>query len=170
MQNDAHTLHVWNLRYTALHNALANRLYHQECAHVFETRDRMSKLVGLVGASAVFMTLAQAHTAQMWALVAFVGSAASLVFRWAEKARHASERMNQYAAIHADILRVGEYDFTEAQVNEWKAKLSAIVEPAPNAVLWNRVCHQSTLGLGGKAVQQPTRIERLWPAWLLAIA
>ena len=148
--------HLWNLRFLALHQALANKLYHQKCAAIFECRDRLSRLLVLIGSSAVFMALASGDVARWWALLAFAGSAASLLFSWSEKARAASEKMMQYSAIEAAIQAVGEWGYTEGQVNQWRAQLSAISEPAPNPALWARACYSADLALGAQDVKAPT--------------
>lgn len=144
--------YLWNLRFSTLHMVLANRLYQQQCASIFERRDRWSKLISLIGSSAVFMTWANKDIALYWALLSFAGSAASLVFRWSEKARAASDRMSHYASIQADIERIGQYDYTEQQINAWKAKILETTEPSPNATLWQRVCFQASKALGEENV------------------
>lgn len=145
--------HLWNLRFSTLHMVLANRLYHQQCASILERRDRWAKLISLVGSSAVFMTWANKDVALYWALLSFAGSAAALVFRWSEKARSASERAAQYANVQAEMERVGQYDYTEQQINAWKAKILEITESSANATLWDRVCFQASMALGAHDVQ-----------------
>ena len=161
--------HLFELRFQALHTALANRLYHQKCAAVFELRDRLARLAGLIGASAVFMTIASTETAKMWALLSFVGASASLIFRWSEKARLASEKMMQYAAIQTDIQRVGEWDYNVAEVNDWTAKLAAITEPAPSRILWDRACHSASLALKSPDVQPLTWLDQNCPSLAIPI-
>jgi len=158
---------IWDLRHRALHQALANRLYHQRCAAIFEARDRVTKLISLVGASAVFMTLSNKETAMFWALFAFVGSAASLVFRWSEKSRAAGEKMLQYAAIHADIVKVGQWDYDQKHVNGWHSQLNSISEPAPCEALWEKARYDADMALGSENIKPLTlNGMRPWlPAW-----
>lgn len=132
-------------------------------------RDRLSKLLGLTGASAAFMTLASPETAKWWTLLAFAGSAASLVFRWSEKARLAAEKMIQYASIQADIKRVGDWDYAEVHVNDWAAKLAAITEPAPNRILWDRACYTAAVALKSPDVKPLRWLDVHYPALVLAI-
>lgn len=167
--NESARKHLHTMRFQALHTSLANRLYHQHCASIFETRDRFAKLASLIGASAVFMTLTAPDVAQYWSLLCFSGAAASLVFRWSEKARLASEKMIQYSAIQSNIQRLGEWDYTEEDVNKWNAELSSITEPTPNRILWDRACFLAASALNSPDPQALPWFDKHCPGLVLAI-
>ena len=140
------SIYLWDLRFCALHKVVANKLYHQKRAAIFLLRERISMLITLVGSTgALFFT---DQTAWWLGLLAFSGIAASLVFRWSDRARSAAVTMVQYMSIQSDIERSGERGFTEVDINFWKAQMASINEPAPNRILWLKSVNEAAKSLG----------------------
>lgn len=155
------SVYLWDLRFSALHQTIANKLYHQTRMSIFEQRERVVKLVALFGSGGALFT---PNPISWWlGLLTFIGVAASLAFHWPERSRSAAIRMAQYAAIQSDIERVGTRGFTEEQINRWKAQIAGINEPEPNRILWAKSVNEAAKALGTDEVLQLGFWQRTMP-------
>lgn len=143
------------------HRVIANRLYQQEKQSRLETREGVVKVLSLVSGTAALAKIANPVVVGAAAIIIFIGTAASLVFSWGNKARDASKRSTEWASLEKDIDHVGERNFTEQQVNDWLSRCSSIEsgEPAPNRALLNICSERTTRILNGTFNEKPT------PSW-----
>lgn len=143
------------------HRVISNRLYQQERQSRLESREGVVKVFSLASGTAALAKIADPMVVSVAASIIFIGTAASLVFSWGNKARDAAKRSTEWAALEKDIDHVGARNFTEQQVNEWLSSCSSIEngEPAPNRALFNICSERATRILRGTFNSKPT------PGW-----
>lgn len=145
--------HLWQSRYDIKIRALMNRLYYQERQRIFEAREGMVRAASILAGSVAFAKIADPAVVQWCAALITVGSTLSLVFGYGNKARDSVKRSTEWAQLERDIDQVGERDFTEAQINQWRARANDLEagEPAAHRVLLERCYERAVEALGGKA-------------------
>lgn len=131
--SDEQADHLWGLRHRALYRCRLSTLYHRRRERFFDWLDKANNAVALIGGSAAFAAAADPAAVSIAALAVTVAGAMALVFGLAEKARRHAALAESYKRIEAEIVRAGEYDFTEAQVNGWLARVAETegAEPPP---------------------------------------
>lgn len=138
--------YLWQQHHAVRTRVRSNRLYQQDRQRILEFRDSAIKALSILGGSVAFANVAAPEVVKACAIVITAGSTASLVFGFGAKARDAARRCSDWALLERDIEAVGERDYTEAKINEWKARCNDIEagEPAPNTRLFER-CHARAL-------------------------
>lgn len=122
--SDAQADHSWALRHDTLYRCQLSTRYHRRRERFFDWMDRATSAVALIGGSAAFAAAAETNVVKL-AAVAVTGTAAiSLVFGFADKARRHAALAESYKRIEAEILRAGDYDYTERQINAWRARIA----------------------------------------------
>lgn len=122
---------IWEKRHATLYRcALASR-YHRSRERFFDLIDRVVVAASLIGGSTAFALAAQEHLVQWAGAAVAVASSLSLVFAFGEKARRHSALAERYKRVEAEIMRVGEFGYTEEQVNGWRAAISEIESNEP---------------------------------------
>lgn len=122
--SEAQADYLWGLRHQALYRCQLSTRYHRRRERFFDWADRAANAVALVGGSAAFAAATQPELVRWAALGVAAASVCALVFGFADKARRHAALAESFKRIEADILRAGDYDFTEAQVNAWRAQLA----------------------------------------------
>lgn len=153
---------LWDVRDHVLYRSGLATRYHRRRERFFDILDRATRAVALIGGSAAFAAAAKQIELAQWAgLIVAVAGALALVFGFGEKARRYSGLAEAYKRLEADVLRVGAYDYTEEQVNEWRARVAEIEsgEPPPLRVLV--VLCQNDIAV---ALNQPGKVTNL-PLW-----
>lgn len=158
--------YLWGKRHSALYGCALSSRYHRSRERFFDYLDRAANAAALIGGSAAFASASDADLVR--AASAFVTFAAiiSLVFAFAAKARRHASMAEQYKRIEADILRIGDFDYTEEQVNSWLARIAETeATEAPTLRTLVSLC-QNDLAI---AANQPEKvIEQPWLKRLLA--
>jgi hypothetical protein len=156
--------YLWDRRHNLLLRITANRIYQQERHRHMEIREGLVKVGSLVLGSVVFASVLDAATLKIAAAAAFALSAASLVFGWGNKARDASKRGVDWAALEHDVEAAGERSFSETQLDAWMARCNDIEasEPAPNQRMLKAARRRACEALGDK--EEPAK--RGWWLWL----
>lgn len=161
--HDPEWTYLHSVRHQLKMRVLMNRMYQQERARYMEMREGGVKVASLIAGSVTLAAVAAPDVVRACAAVIFAGTAASLVFGWANKSRDASRRAVEWIALDRDIAAAGERHFTEEQLNIWTARCNEIEagEPAPNPVLLER-CYRAAAaaldtqaGAGGPATWRP---------------
>jgi hypothetical protein len=144
--------YLWNRRVDLRLRVLTNQLYQQDRQRRLELLEGAVKVLSLLAGSAALAKMADPMAVQVAAAVLFGANSASLVFGWGTRARDASRRASDWAALDHDIQAVGERTFTEAHLAAWSARCSVIEtgEPAANAVLLERSMRRACAALGAK--------------------
>jgi len=153
--------YLWHRRQELRVRALTNRRYQLERQRVMEWREGAVKVASLAAGSVAIARIADPVLIYSAVAVIFVGTSASLVFGWGNKARDAAKRAAEWVAIDADIAAAGERDFSEDQLNAWEARCNLIEsgEPAANLVLLE-TCQQLACDALGRSVSGEHGIAR----------
>lgn len=122
--SEAQADHLWGVRHHALYRCQLSTRYHRRRERFLDWMHRATSAAALIGGSAAFAAATQPAVVRWAALAVAVTSVCALVFGFADKARRHAALAESYKRIEADILRAGDYDFTEAQVNGWRAQLA----------------------------------------------
>ncbi|OJB44739.1 hypothetical protein [Burkholderia ubonensis] len=109
----------WARRHAILYNAEMSALYHQKRERFFELWDKLTKAAALLGGSAALYKISDPHVVGIVAVVITAASALSLVFSFSERARRHSELSKEFKSLVADMLKVGPFDFNDANLNSW---------------------------------------------------
>lgn len=129
--SDAQRDHLWELRHAALYRCQLSTRYHRRRERFFDWMDRAANAAALIGGSAAFAAATQPGLVRWAALVVAAASIGALVFGLADKARRHAALAENFKRVEADILRAGDYDYTEPQVNAWRAQLAEIEAGEP---------------------------------------
>lgn len=158
--------YLWGRRCEIRLRVYSNRLYQQERQRIFEFREGLVKVASLAAGSVAIAKVAHPEQVQYSVAAIFIGTAASLVFGWGNKARDAAKRSTEWARLEQEIESAGERNFTESQLSEWAAKCSEIEhgEPAAHPGLWERTYLQACKSLGHEPEKPSSRLTRWRPA------
>jgi len=108
-------------------------LYNRKRERFFVLCDRWAKFCSLIAGGAAFSTFLS--TVEQKAMAGVIVSAVtlpSLLFNWTERARLHGELANKYLKLRADISRVGSRQFTQENINDWRAELYLIEQSEPS--------------------------------------
>lgn len=122
---------LWNERHEIIERARLSVLYHRRRERFFDGCDRTAKAAAIIGASAAWSNALGAEVIRWVAFAITVTSVASLLFDFGGKARRHCELASQFRILEADIERVGKRDFTEAELNQWAARIGTIESGEP---------------------------------------
>lgn len=133
---DAQADHEWGLRHDALYRCQLSTRYHRRRERFFDWMDRATSAIALIGGSAAFAaaTAARLGVVQIAAIAVTSAAAISLVLGFADKARRHAALAESYKRIEAEILRAGDYDYTEQQINAWRARIAETEAGEPPAL------------------------------------
>lgn len=142
-----------------------NRHYQQSRQAAMEFREGLVKVCSLIAGSVALANVTDPQIIQAAAAVIFAGTAAALVFGWGNKARDAAKRFVDWVALERDIDAAGERTFTEADLDAWQARCTAIEsgEPAPNVRLLEACYRKACLSLGSTPTPGGVRFHWLPP-------
>jgi hypothetical protein len=170
MSEDADTVnykYLHDRRFEIRVQVRMNRHYQQRRQAAMEFREGLVKVCSLIAGSVALANVTDPQIIKAAAAVVFAGTAAALVFGWGNKARDAAKRFVDWVALERDIDATGERTFTEADLDAWQARCTAIEsgEPAPNRRLLN-ACHMLACeSLGSSTDKHPGKAtwQRLPP-------
>lgn len=126
--------YLWKLRHDTLYRAELSKLYHRKREKFFDAADRLGKFVTVVAGAAAVATLVGDQWRAVLAAIASLAGALSLVFGISERARRHADLASQHGQLIADIVGVGERDFTEDDIKRWCAKLALIEAGEPKTL------------------------------------
>ena len=126
--------HLWGLRDEALYRARLSALYHRRREGFFDTIGKLTQATALFAGSSAFAMATDPGAVQIASTIVAGVTALSLVFGFSGKARRHAELAGQFKHIEAEIHSVGEYDYTEEQINGWRAEVSRIEASEPPAL------------------------------------
>ena len=157
--------YLWSKRHAVLYRVELSGLYHQKRERFFDFCDRGAKVVSIVGGSAALYKVGTDEVVAVAAAVITVVSALSLVLGFGEKARRHAELSRNFKQVQAEMLRVGEREYTEANVQDWEARVTLLEasEPAALGVLV-RICQNELAAV--KPGSMPRKVG--WWRWPLA--
>lgn len=156
--SDAQADHLWAQRHQVLYRCQLSTRYHRRRERFFDWMDRATNAVALIAGSAAFAGAANPQSVQI-AAVAVTGAAAfSLVFGFADKARRHSALAEGYKRTEADVFRAGDYDFTEAQLNGWRARIAEIEAGEPPALRPLVVLCQNDIAVAANQMKLVTKL------------
>jgi hypothetical protein len=139
---DAEQSWLWTRRYELLYRVQVSVNYHRKFERALSRTDRSIKFVGLVGGSAAVTKLASSETAIViiGALIALT-SAFGLVAAIGDRARLHAELATRFKQLESDIVRGGERDFKEVDLDRWEARqLEIEAEEPPEHSALIRIC------------------------------
>ena len=116
--------HLWEERYQVLYRSRLSSMYHRRRERFYDWMDRTSTAVALFAGSAAFASATNPHIVQIAGAIVTFAAAVSLVFGFADKARRHATLAESYKRIEAEVYRVGDYDYTEAQINAWRSMIA----------------------------------------------
>lgn len=126
--------YLWKRREDLLYRVQLSALYHRKRERFLAFWDRAITAVAIIGGSAAFASLGGASFVKIAAGIVAVTSTVGLVFGLAERSRRHSDLARQFLDLEARILRQGERDFTEDQLNQWDADRAQIETAEPPAL------------------------------------
>lgn len=161
--------YLWKRRSDVKIHALTNRIYQQERQRIFEMREGLIKALSLVCGSLAFANIATPNIVLLCGAAVVIGNSLSLVFGFGNKARDAARRSAEWTALDRQIDAAGERSFTEAQLDEWKARCSEIEsgEPALHPGLFERSYLRACESIGAVPTAKSSAWNRRRPAILL---
>jgi len=161
--DELETDYLWKRRHAVLYRVELSALYHQKRERFFDFCDRGAKVVSIVGGSAALYKLGVDEVVAVAAAAITVVSALSLVLGFGEKARRHSELARNFKQVQAEMLRVGERDYTEDNLRDWEARVALLeaTEPASLGVLV-RICQNELAAARPGGVRRPVGVLR-WP-------
>lgn len=116
--------YIWTKRFEVLYRCALSSRYHRRRERFFEFFERATNASALIGGSAAFAAATNAELVKIAAAVVASTSVVGLVFSFADKARRHASLAECYKRIEAEILRHGDFDYTEEQVNNWRAMIA----------------------------------------------
>ncbi|WP_069706139.1 hypothetical protein [Burkholderia seminalis] len=125
---------AWGRRHAVLYGAEMSALYHQKRERFFELWDKLTKAFSLLGGSAALFKASDAGTVAVIAVIITAGSALSLVFGFSERARRHAELSREFKSLIADVHDVGQFSFTEKDIDRWSAAKCRIDVKEPPAL------------------------------------
>jgi hypothetical protein len=141
-----HTYH-WERRYKAIYKAELSALYHQKRERFFELCDKLGKAASVIGGSATLWKIGDQNVVLMIAGIITVTSAFSLVFSFSERARRHSELAKNFRQVNGEILAKGDLNFSDADVDQWMAKLCSLEASEPPTLSALTVMCQNELAI-----------------------
>jgi hypothetical protein len=161
--------YFWKLREGTVYRCRLSSRYHRRRERFYDLADRITNAVVLIAGSAAFAAAANADFVKVAGLLAALAGATTLVFGFSEKARRHSGFASSYKLIESEILKVGDFDYTEEQVNAWRSRIAEIESGEPPALRALIVLCQNDIAIAegewGKFTQLPRHKE--WFAHLV---
>lgn len=118
----------WKNRHEILYQVRFSTRYHRMREQFLDGLDRTTKAIAIIGGSAAFAWMQSATVAG--GIVAVV-STLSLVFDYAVQARLHAELAKKFLDLEAEIVGMGEYDFTDENLKDWAAQCTRIEAEEP---------------------------------------
>ncbi|WP_124076466.1 hypothetical protein [Burkholderia gladioli] len=125
---------AWTRRHDVLYHTEMSALYHQKRERFFELWDKLTKAFSLIGGSAALYKASDPSVVAVIAVAITTGSALSLVFGFSERARRHSELSREFKNLIADIFKIGPFQFTEENINQWNEARYRIDAKEPPAL------------------------------------
>lgn len=116
--------HLWEMRHQTLYRSQLSAQYHRRRERFYDWLHRSSLAVALFSGSAAFAAAAHPALVQTAGALVALATLVALVFGFSDKARLHAQLAEQFKRIEAEVYRAGDYDYTEAQINEWRARIA----------------------------------------------
>ncbi|MFD2112021.1 hypothetical protein [Thiorhodococcus fuscus] len=123
--------YLWNRREQVLYRVQLSVLYHRKRERFLAFWDRTITAVAILGGSSALASLGGDLYVKLAAGAVAVTSTIGLVFGLADRARRHGELARQFLEIEGTMIRQGERDFTEQDVNGWDARVREIETSEP---------------------------------------
>lgn len=123
--------YIWEKRHDVLYRCALSSRYHRRRERFFDLLDRATNAAALIGGSAAFAAAADTSLVKVAGAAVACTGALALVFSFADKARRHASLAEDYKRVESEIMRCGDFDYTETQVNAWRSRIAEIesVEP-----------------------------------------
>lgn len=160
--------YLWSRRHQALYLSQVSYRYHRKRQRFYDLLTKGTQaLTILLGASLLGETV-KAHLPLVGSAISGLGLLA-LVFGYSDRKQDHKELAQAYAALQATIERVGERDFTEANIDAWDAELSTLngKEPPTLYALTTLCEYEVSVAMGHPDhIQRPPWYQRLLADWI----
>lgn len=164
----ANSDYLWSRRHQALYLSQVSYRYHRKRQRFYDLLAKGTQaLTILLGASLWGQTVI-AHLPLVGSAISGLGLLA-LVFGYSDRKQDHKELAQAYAAVQATIERVGQREFTEANIDVWDAELSALngKEP-PTLYALTTLCEYEVCLAHGNPdhIKRPPWHRRLLANWI----
>lgn len=139
--------YLWEKRYKLIYKLELSALYHLKRERFFDILDKIFKAFSLIGGSAAIFKISEVETVKYIAALITITSSLSLVLSFSDRARKHGEYAKNYRKLHASILRVGDRDFSENNINDWEAETLEIESSEPLALVLLTVVCQNEIAI-----------------------
>jgi len=147
--------HIWDKRSDLLLRVRLGVSYHRKRERFFDTLDKITKAIALLGASSVLASLAVGQSEVVVQVAIVLSSTLALVLDWSNRARDHSDLAVRYSQLDRDIAAAGEQDFTDQHLAQWEAKfceIEAIEPPSLHGLI--QICQDEFDMAAGKVVER----------------
>lgn len=125
--------YLWSRREALLYRTELSARYHRKRERFLSFWDRATVATALILGSAAFANLGGGQWVKVYAATIAVSSTWALVFGLADGARRHNALTQRFLDLESQIIRRGERDFTEADLNLWEAEVREIEAAEPPA-------------------------------------
>lgn len=148
--------YLWKARSDLLHRVEVSIRYHRKRERFFDWLDKWAKAIAIIGGSAALADIGGREVVQWAAAIIALTSTFSLVFAFSEKARLHADLAAQYGLLESSILRKGEREFRDDDLNEWSAKVRMIeMREPPILPTLARLCDEENRKARGHSAGSP---------------
>lgn len=157
LEPDARKTAIWGERWELIYALRISGLYHQKRERFFDTWDKVSKAVAVIGGAAAVSQLVSDPENKAWtAAVVSILSTFSLVFGFAQKSRRHGELARDFLKLLARLEEAGPYPEFE-KLDKFKSERVALEasEPAAMNALVRHCENLFRMGSGETATIKP---------------
>jgi hypothetical protein len=122
---------LWKQRHEILYCCGLSVRYHRRRERFYDLLDKAVSAITLFAGSAAFVSATDPGVVQLAAALVAAVSYCALVFGFSNRARRYSELAAEYKRIESEVYQAGDYDFTERQINAWRARIAQVEVSEP---------------------------------------
>lgn len=153
----------WQRRHNIKYDTELSAIYHRRRERFFETIDKTAKALALVGASAAFTKVFGPETLAIAAAIIAVPTTIALVWGVSERAIRHALLARDYRNLLADIEEMGEIEFTDADLDKWRARFLRLESGEPRQLSAVVILSQNEIASRSRCEQTPlTLVQRLF--------
>jgi hypothetical protein len=134
MNDVSEKAYLWNRRHSTVYRMELSSCYHRKRERFFDIADKLTKAIAIVGGSVAFANVANASALAIAGITVALTSTLALVFGFADRAKRHSELARNFHQLEAEIVRRGERDFTEEDLNSWDERVRLLEASEPPAL------------------------------------
>lgn len=150
----------WGKRHEVLYDVELSTIYHRRRERFFDGCDKVVKACAVLGGSAALTTVFGQETVSIAVAIVTIPATLSLVFGLSERACRHSFFARDYKALQADIVRRGEYDFGDEDLNAWRARILSLESSEPRQLTALVTLCQNEIARRTKAEEHPLPLHQ----------